>query len=124
MSTDAPPPRRVRVTSRPAGRRRRTSVASEIDAQTELGEVYMRSLMRTQLRLALGVLVLLAVTLGALPLLFATVPWLQQARLLGVPVAWLVLGLGAYPLLLSLAAFYVRRAERNERAFHELVRDR
>jgi hypothetical protein len=121
VSTEAPQPRRVRVTSPKAGQRRRTSVASEIDAQTELGEVYMRSLMRSQLRLAVGVLALLALTLGLLPLLFATVPWLQGARLLGVPLAWLVLGLVAYPLLLGLAVFYVRRAERNERAFHDLV---
>ncbi len=121
MSTEAPPPRRVRVTSPKAAQRRRTSVASEIDAQTELGEVYMRSLMRSQLRLAVGVLALLALTLGLLPLLFATVPWLQGARVLGVPLAWLALGLGAYPLLLGLAVFYVRRAERNERAFHDLV---
>lgn len=121
MSTEASPPRRVRVTSPQAGRRRRTSVASEIDAQTELGEVYMRSLMRSQLRLAVGVLLLLALTLGLVPLLFATVPWLQGARVLGVPLAWLVLGLLAYPLLLGLAVFYVRRAERNERAFRDLV---
>ena len=121
MSTEAPPPRRVRVTSPKAAQRRRTSVASEIDAQTELGEVYMRSLMRSQLRLAVGVLALLALTLGLLPLLFATVPWLQGARVLGVPLAWLALGLVAYPLLLGLAVFYVRRAERNERAFHDLV---
>ena len=123
-SSQTSPPRRVRVTSPPAGRRRRTSVASEIDAQTELGEVYMRSLMRSQLRLALGVLLLLALTLGLLPLLFATVPWLQHARVLGIPVAWLLLGGLAYPWLLVLAAGYVRRAERNERAFHDLVRPR
>jgi len=121
MSSEATPPRRVRVTSPRAGRSRRTSVASEIDAQTELGEVYMRSLMRSQLRLAVGVLLLLASTLGLLPLLFVTVPGLQGARVLDIPLAWLLLGFLAYPLLLGLAVFYVRRAERNERAFHDLV---
>jgi putative solute:sodium symporter small subunit len=117
VSTSAAP-RRVRVTGPRAGRRRRASIASEIDAQTELGEVYMRSLMRSQLRLALGVLAVLVLTL---PLLFARVPALQHARILGVPLGWLLLGVGAYPLLVALAAFYVRRAERNERAFHDLV---
>jgi putative solute:sodium symporter small subunit len=120
VSTSAAP-RRVRVTGPRAGRRRRASIASEIDAQTELGEVYMRSLMRSQLRLALGVLAVLVLTLGMLPLLFARVPALQHARILGVPLGWLLLGVGAYPLLVALAAFYVRRAERNERAFHDLV---
>jgi hypothetical protein len=67
------------------------------------------------------VLALLALTLGLLPLLFATVPWLQHARVAGIPVAWLLLGGLAYPWLLALAVLYVRRAERNERAFRDLV---
>lgn len=123
--SDVPPragaSRRVRVTGPPARRPRRTSVASEIDAQTEVGEIYMRSLMRTQLRLALGTVLVLAGTVGALPLLFATVPWLRTTRLLGVPLPWLVLGAGVYPLLLLLAWSYVRRAEANERSFHDMV---
>jgi hypothetical protein len=115
------PSQRVRVTGPPARRSRRTSVASEIDAQTEVGEIYMRSLMRTQLRLALGTVLVLAATIGALPLLFATLPWLRTARLLGVPLPWLLLGAGVYPLLLLLAWSYVRRAEANERSFHDMV---
>ena len=115
------PSERVRVTGPRTRRPRRTSVASEIDAQTEVGEIYMRSLMRTQLRLALGTVLVLASTVGALPLLFATVPWLRTTRLLGVPLPWLVLGAGVYPLLLLLAWSYVRRAEANERSFHDMV---
>ena len=34
-----------------------TTIASEIDAQSEVGEIYLRSLMRAQLRLALSILV-------------------------------------------------------------------
>ena len=116
-----PATQRVRVTGPRAPRPRRTSVASEIDAQTELGEIYMRSLMRTQLRLALGTVLILASTVGALPVLFATIPWLRTTRLLGVPLPWLVLGAGVYPLLLVLAWSYVRRAEANERSFDDLV---
>lgn len=122
--TEVPPrpaTRRVRVTGPAARRPRRTSVASEIDAQTELGEIYMRSLMRTQLRLALGTVLVLASTVGALPLLFATVPWLRTTRLLGVPLPWLILGAGVYPFLLLLAWSYVRRAEANERSFDDMV---
>lgn len=116
-----PAAQRVRVTGPPARRPRATSVASEIDAQTELGEIYMRSLLRTQLRLALGTVLVLASTVGALPLLFATIPWLRTTRLLGVPLPWLVLGAGVYPFLLLLAWSYVRRAEANERSFHDMV---
>ena len=119
--TPAAPVTRVRVTAPAAGRSRRTTVVSEIDAQTEVGAVYMRSLMRSQLRLALGVTTVLVATVGLLPLLFATIPWLRHAQLWGVPVAWIVLGAGCYPVLIALAVVYVRRAERNERDFHDLV---
>ena len=53
------PPPRVRVRAPAAGRPRRTTVSHEIDAQSALGEVYMRSLVRSQLRLALGLLTVL-----------------------------------------------------------------
>jgi hypothetical protein len=116
------PPERVRVTSPRAtgGRPGRRSVASEIDAQTQVGEIYVRSLIRSQLRLALGVVVVLAATLGLLPLLFDLVPWTRRAEVLGVPLPWLLLGGAVYPFLIALAWFYVRRAERNERSFHDL----
>jgi len=120
VSERTPPPR-VRVTAPAAGRPRRTTVSREIDAQSAVGEVYMRSLVRSQLRLALGMVLLLALTVGALPLLFVLVPWLQHGRLFGVPLAWLVLGAGCYPVILILGWVYVRRAERNERAFQDLV---
>lgn len=114
-------PVRVRVTGPRTGRPRRTSIASEIDALSAVGEIYMRSLMRSQLRLALGVMTMLAASVGSLPLLFVLAPSLRRAHLLGVPVPWLLLGLGVYPVLLALAWFYVRRAERNEAAFHDMV---
>jgi hypothetical protein len=99
-------------------------VVAEIDAQTQLGEVYMRSLMRTQLRLAAGVLGLLALTVGLLPLLFVLVPATRTVHVLGLPLAWLLLGLVVYPLLVLLGWLYVRGAERNEQAFSDLVERR
>lgn len=123
MSNDPEVPRRVRVTSPrpPSGRPRRMSVGSEIDAQTPVGEVYMRSLMRSQLRLALGVTALLGAGVGSLPALFAVLPSLRHHHLLGVPVPWLLLGFVVYPCLLALGWLYVRQAERNEQAFTDLV---
>jgi hypothetical protein len=114
-------PVRVRVTGPRTGQVRRVSIASEIDAQSEVGEIYMRSLMRSQLKLALGVVLLLAGSVGVLPLVFELSPTVRRAELLGVPVPWLVLGFGVYPVLIGLAWFYVRRAERNEAAFHDMV---
>lgn len=115
-------PVRVRVTSPRAGRPRRTSVASEIDAQTAVGEIYMRSLVRTQLRLALGIVGVLAVTIGGLPLVFAIWPELGRVHVFGIPLPWLLLGGCAYPVLVTLAWVYARRAERNEADFRDLVR--
>ena len=108
------PPRRRAGGVRPAGTR-------EIDAGTELGAVYMRSLLREQRRLAVRVLVVLVLTVGVLPLLFHLVPALGDVRVLGVPVPWLLLGVLVYPWLLLLGWRYVRRAEANERDFAELV---
>lgn len=117
------PPERVRVTSARThvGRPGRRSVASEIDAQTQIGELYVRSLIRSQLRLALGVVVVLVGTVGVLPLLFDLVPVTRRVHVAGIPLPWLLLGGVVYPFLIALAWFYVRRAERNERAFQDLV---
>ncbi len=81
----------------------------------------MRSLLRTQLRLGLGVTGLLAATVGMLPVLFALVPASRTATIAGVPLPWLLLGAGVYPWLVGLGWWYIRRAERNEQVFSDLV---
>lgn len=118
------PPRRVRIESprRSAARAPKPrAVSRDIDEQTHVGEVYMRSLLRTQLRLGVGVCLIFAVLLGGLPLLFALRPSLSDLQPFGVPLPWLVLGLLVYPVLIGGAWFYVRAAERNEQDFVELV---
>ncbi|GAB3988344.1 DUF485 domain-containing protein [Nocardioides marmoraquaticus] len=119
-----PTPPRVRVTSpwteRPRTAKRRTA-ASEIDAQSDVGEIYLQALLRAQLRAGLRVLALLVVSVGALPLLFALVPALTRWQLLGMPVSWGLLAFGCYPVLVLLAWRYVRVAERNERAFARVL---
>lgn len=123
MSETGGPPQRFRVTGpprrRPAGR-----TSSDLEAESRLGEVYLGSLLRDQLRLALGVLTVLGLTLGAIPLAFHLMPGLAEVRLLGLPLAWLLLGVVVYPAMLGLGWAYVRRAERNERVFAEMTDDR
>jgi hypothetical protein len=122
---DPGPPPRVRITSPrtsdPVHRRTPRPVTNEIDAQTELGAVYVRSLVRTQLRLAGGILLLLAAVAGGLPLLFHLAPGLSGRTVLGMPLSWVLLAFAVYPLLLALGWLYLRRAERNERAFTDMV---
>lgn len=116
-------PARVRVTA-PARRRRpvtRTDAGAEIDAETLLGDLYLRSLLRAQLLLAGSVIAVLVLTLGSVPLLFHLFPGVAQLRLIGVPLPFVLLGFGAYPLLLLLGWAYVRRAEANELAFTALL---
>lgn len=118
------PPRRVRVESprRTAARAAtRRAVSHDIDEQTHVGEVYMGTLVRTQLRLAAGVCLVFAVLLGGLPLLFAIAPALSDVHVLGVPLPWLLLGVLVHPVLIIGAYLYVRQAERNEREWVELV---
>jgi flagellar biosynthesis protein FliR len=117
------PTERVRITSPrtvAVRSRARRSNAAEIDELTRLGEVYVQSLIRAQLRLASYVVVALVLSLGSLPLLFRLVPE-ADLHVLGIPIAWLLLGFAVYPWLLVLAWWYVRRAERNEAAFEDLV---
>ena len=114
-STD-PAPRRERVTGEPRQVHRLPGQRTqwEIDEQTTLGAAYVRSLMRSQLRVGLTAFALLALPVVTLPLFFAT---LRNAT-----VVWAVLGFGCYPPLVAIAWWYVRQAERNERDFARLVR--
>lgn len=115
---------RVRVTG-PSRRRASThrSGRREIDAGTELGRVFMASLLREQLRLALAVLAMLALSVGTLPLAFYLAPGLADVLVGPVPLAWLLLGGLVYPWLLLLGWIYIRRSEANERDFTALVEE-
>ena len=112
---------RVRVTGPPRRRTVRGARTSEIDAGTPVGAVFMRSLLREQLRLARRVLLLLVATVGVLPLVFAVIPAISDVRPLGVPLPWILLGVLVYPWLVTLGLVYVRTAEANERDFAELM---
>jgi hypothetical protein len=121
------PVRRVRIThprTEAARRVPQRPATREIDEQTALGEVYMSSLIRSQRRLAGVVCACAAIVLFGTALVGAFVPRFAQLRLLGVPLPWLVLGVLVYPALIGVAGYAVRQAERNERAFIQLVRRR
>ncbi|GLY19206.1 hypothetical protein LWF15_31660 [Kineosporia rhizophila] len=104
---------RQRPEARPATR--------EIDEQTEVGEVYLNALLRSQLRPALAVLAAVLLGLGSLPLLFLLLPGVAGHRVGPVTVAWLVLGVAVFPLLFAAAWWHVRAVERAERDFTEIM---
>ncbi|UJA11736.1 hypothetical protein [Streptomyces collinus] len=117
MGAESVPHREV-VTARPgtdraARPRPRPAVPPERTAHAPASDAAVFRLMRRQMRAALTVTALLALSLGLLPL---------TLRLIGpagprpdAPLAvWLVLGIAPYPALLAAGVWYVRRAERNE----------
>ncbi len=122
---DEPPPSagRVRITSALASapRHRPRSVRQEIDESTGVGEVYMRSLIRSQLRAALTVVTTLLLSIGMLPVVFLTMDSSTTTRVFGVPLPWILLGVVVYPFLCAIGWLYVRQAERSERDFTDLV---
>jgi hypothetical protein len=115
------PPERVRVTGPPRLTSRSRARTREIDEETVLGTVMMGSLLRAQLRSALLTLAPVVALAIGMPLAFYLAPGLIELRVIGVPIAWWVLGLLVYPLLVALGWSFVRRAERHEREFAELV---
>jgi len=84
----------------------------------------MSSLIRSQLRLALGVVAVIGLVLIGIVFAGAVAPRFDRLRLLGVPLPWLLLGVLVYPVLILLGWYLVRHAERNERAFSDLLRRR
>lgn len=125
---EQPRPRRVVVTSPRARGAGGAALAQrgvrDLDEQTAVGEVYLRSLIRAQRRLAAVVCALLALTGVGLPLLFALLPRAGRWTVLGLGLPWLLLGILAYPALVVAGWLYVRAAERIERRFAELVERR
>ena len=114
---------RVRITSplTTASPHVRRTVQQEIDESTGIGEVYVRSLVRSQLRAALTVITTLMLTLGALPIVFWLLEDLRELSVLGIPLPWIILAIAVYPGLFLLGWLYVRQADKSERDFVALI---
>lgn len=82
------------------------------------------SLMRAQLAVTASILGPAILLLALYPLLAVLVPGLASDVVLGVPLTLVVLGGGIYPPLVLLGFWYVRRAERVEQRFSELLQER
>ena len=120
----APPPKRVRVVLAERRRARRVvRTLAEVEEQTGVGEMLVRDLIRAQLTVSLWLAVFVAVTVGAIPVLFYFARDLSDASLFGIQLPWLVLGLAIYPFLIGVGWVSVRLANRNEQHFMNLVED-
>jgi hypothetical protein len=82
-----------------------------------LGTNDLQSLMQSQLRLSLRFVSILAVLLVSGPLVLANIAWFSTHRIAGVPITWLILGFGFFPIFLLVARSYVRATEELEVRF-------
>ncbi|MDQ0864140.1 hypothetical protein [Arthrobacter globiformis] len=114
---------RVRVTA-PRSAARPPAEPRESAEESAVGQVFVRSLIRSQLRLALVVAGGFLLILGAFPLLLGAIPGLAQTRIAGIPFDWLLLGAGIYPVTGISAWLYIRSAARNEVRYRDLAGDR
>ncbi|WP_285248143.1 hypothetical protein [Pseudarthrobacter sp. efr-133-R2A-89] len=118
---------RVRVTAPHASRGGpgrggpRPLESREAAQESEVGQVFVRSLIRSQLRLALVVAGGFLLILAAFPLVLVAVPGLADTRIAGIPFDWLLLGIGIYPVIGLSAWLYVRSAARNEARYRDLA---
>jgi len=99
----------------------RRGMRRDVRDQTELGVTMLTSLRRTQLRLAVLVVLGVTVVVVAIPLVFLALPALREGRVGGLAVGWIVLGVAVFPAICGAGWAYVRHAERNEAAFVDLV---
>jgi len=113
-------PQRVRIVLAEVARRRRAT-RQELTEQTKVGDALIRGLIRAQLALALRLAIVVLIGLGSLPLLFVLAPGVASARIGGIPLPWLLLGVVAYPFLFGIGWVHTRMSERNEREFANLV---
>jgi hypothetical protein len=115
---------RVRVVlSERKGVARPVRTIKEVQEGTAVGDLLRRDLIRSQLLVTVRFALLTVLVLGALPAVFALLPVAGQARVLGVGLPWVVLGVLMYPFLVGVAWRYTRVADRVEQNFADHVQD-
>lgn len=119
----AKPPKRQRVVL--ADPRVRSSAGArarvELEEQTSVGKVLVDDLVKHQLRAGVTLALIVVVLLGSLPIAFYVAPGFAGLRVVGVPLAWILLAVLPFPLLLLTALLHNRLAERNERDFVDMI---
>ena len=119
---DVTPPPRRRITG-PPRRDPAPGIRRPAEAQAtsrDVGAIYLRSLIRAQLRLAVVCCIGFVLTLTSAAVIIATVPTLHESYVFGVPWSWALQAYGMYPLILAFAVIYARGAARNEQRYRLL----
>jgi hypothetical protein len=101
-----------------------SAAARDAAEQSDAGQIFIRSLIRSQLRLGLVVAVGFLLILLAFVLMLGLVPGLAHSTIAGLPFDWVLLGAGIYPVTGLSAWLYVRTAARNEARYRDLAGDK
>jgi hypothetical protein len=123
MATEPPPRQMVRSAPRRTSDLSPSPVREDLYQADAYGHELLTSLMRAQAGVSLAVLLPAISLLAIYPLLAVLVPELANFEVWGLPLALIVLGGGIYPPLVLLGYWYVRRAERLEQRFVELLKE-
>ena len=100
------------------------AASREAEEESDAGQLFVRSLIRSQLRLGLVVALGFLLILLAFPLMLGLVPGLADSTIAGLPFDWVLLGAGIYPVIGLSAWLYVRTAARNEARYRDLAGDK
>jgi hypothetical protein len=103
---------------------RSAAAPHEAAEESDAGQLFVRSLIRSQLRLGLVVGLGFLLILLAFPLMLGLVPGLADSTIAGLPFDWVLLGAGIYPVIGLSAWLYVRTAARNEARYRDLAGDK
>ena len=98
-----------------------SAAARDAAEQSDAGQIFIRSLIRSQLRLGLVVAGGFLLILLAFVLMLGLVPGLAHSTIAGLPFDWVLLGAGIYPVTGLSAWLYVRTAARNEARYRDLA---
>jgi hypothetical protein len=124
VTTQEPPRRQViRASPRRPTERTLSPGTDDLYQPDAYGRELLTSLMRAQAGVSLAVLVPAISLLALYPLLAVLLPGLATYEVHGLPLTLIILGGGLYPPLVLLGYWYVRRAERLEQRFVELLKE-
>jgi hypothetical protein len=84
-------------------------------------QLLIRPLIRAQLGLSLVCLAFALAVTASFPVLAAVLPSVTRVTVFGLPLTLLALGVGVFPVLLAIGAFYVHQAGRLEKRFIRLM---
>lgn len=94
---------------------------AEVQEQTQVGDAFVRGLVRAQLGLALRLAAVVVVAVAAVPLLIGLFPDIAAITIFGIRLNWVLLAAVVYPVMYGIGRLYVRLAEQSERDFVRVV---